>query len=266
MKKLLFILMYLFIFTSCSSYINKVQNQISKEEAENHFNNRPNLPSKFDEFRNPNLVYQNKNKTAKNSREYLPAVKRQYRSSGKKRYSVDDLVDNDSDGSLWSGAGQDNFLFSRNSFKKNGDIVVIKVLQDLKDEIKIELARSTPEKPKKTIEAQPETKTEGKEGSTDKDKAKSEKSKTKPKESGSEEVAKNLEKTEDGELIYDKVSAMVIEEINKDHILIRGRKDVLYKAKKRTVEIQMLITRKDINDEDAVLSSKSLETTVSILR
>jgi len=263
MKNFLLMIPIFFILTSCASYISKMQNQISKEEAENHFNNRPNLPSKIDEFRNPNLVYQNgKNRSAKTSKEYLPTVKRQYRSSGKKRYSVDDLVDNDSDGSLWSGAGQDNFLFSRNSFKKNGDIVVIKVLQSLKDEIKIELARSTPEKPKKLPEAEPEPKTEGKEG----DKAKAEKTKPKPKEAAAEETAKNLEKTDDGDLVYDKVSAMVIEEINKDHILIRGRKDVLYKTQKRTVEIQMLITRKDINDEDAVLSSKSLETTVSILR
>ncbi len=264
MKKLLLLLTTALIFSACSSYINKMQNQISREEAENHFNNRPNLPSKIDEFRNPNLVYQNnKNRSAKNSREYLPTVKRQYRSSGKKRYSVDDLVDNDSDGSLWSGAGQDNFLFSRNSFKKNGDIVVIKVLQNLKDEIKIELARSTPEKPKKIIEPEPEAKTDAKDGA---DKTKTEKAKPKPKEVASDESTKVLEKTADGEVVYDKVSAMVIEEINKDHILIRGRKDVLYKAKKRTVEIQMLITRKDVTDEDAVLSSKSLETTVSILR
>jgi len=58
----------------------------------------------------------------------------------------------------------------------------------------------------------------------------------------------------------------VIEEINKDHVLLKGRKYLLYKNQKRLIEIQALATRRDISPDDSIESDQLLETNVTILR
>jgi len=58
----------------------------------------------------------------------------------------------------------------------------------------------------------------------------------------------------------------VIEQIDDQHLLLRGRKDVLYKNRKRLVEIQALIPRRDLNDNNTVNSDSILEQTITVLR
>ena len=66
--------------------------------------------------------------------------------------------------------------------------------------------------------------------------------------------------------IYDKISGTVMEEISKDYILLRGRKDVIFKKEKRSIEVQGLVSRKDIMENDYVNSDKLLDSRVFILR
>ena len=66
--------------------------------------------------------------------------------------------------------------------------------------------------------------------------------------------------------VYDRISSVIIEEVNKDHLLVRGRKDVIFRKMKRYVEVQALINKRDISDEDAIESTKILESSVTILR
>jgi flagellar basal body L-ring protein FlgH len=70
----------------------------------------------------------------------------------------------------------------------------------------------------------------------------------------------------DGEDIKDKISSVVVEEINREHLLIKGRKNVLYKNRKRMVEVQALVSRKDISDDDVLNSDTILETSVSVVK
>ena len=70
---------------------------------------------------------------------------------------------------------------------------------------------------------------------------------------------------EDGK-VYDRISSVVVEEINKDHVLIRGRKNLLYKNRKRLVEVQALVSKKDITVDDTLDSEKILESSITVLR
>ena len=58
----------------------------------------------------------------------------------------------------------------------------------------------------------------------------------------------------------------VVEEVNKDYLMVRGRKEVLFKERKRYVELRALVSRKDIKDNDTVSSKSLLEPKVTALR
>ena len=66
--------------------------------------------------------------------------------------------------------------------------------------------------------------------------------------------------------IHDKISSVIIEEVSREHVLIRGRKNVLYRNAQRLVEVQALISKRDIADGDQVASDSIIESQVSILR
>ena len=66
--------------------------------------------------------------------------------------------------------------------------------------------------------------------------------------------------------VYDRISSVVIEEIDEHHLLIRGRKDVLYKNRKRLIELQALIPKRDLNDNNTINSDSILEQTITVLR
>jgi flagellar L-ring protein precursor FlgH len=71
--------------------------------------------------------------------------------------------------------------------------------------------------------------------------------------------------TESGK-VYDRVSSVIVEEINQDHLLLRGRKSVLYKNRKRMIEIQALVSRKDVLEDDTVVSDSVIENNITVLR
>jgi flagellar basal body L-ring protein FlgH len=180
----------------------------------------------------------------------VPSVKREYKSesSAKKRYKAHDLEDNRGDGSLWSGVeGRSNFLFTNNEHKINGDIILIQVADKLKHQITSELKRAfptAPAAPKKAGGKTPASATP----------APAPKTADAKKEDGDEQT------------VHDRISSVVIEEVNKDHIIIRGRKNVIYKNRKRLVEVQALIAQRDIQTNDTVSSDQIIETNINILR
>jgi flagellar basal body L-ring protein FlgH len=177
------------------------------------------------------------NITTANSANYYPGVQRSYQS--KKRYRAEDLVDNGDDGSLWSGKKKENFLFVTNNLKNQGDIVIVEVLNDFKEEITAELKRAYPERTNKNEKSK-----DNKEGA----------------------VATNEEPTQKEEEVYDKISTQVIERMNGDYLLIKGRKEVVFNKGRRFVEIQGLISQKNILSNDTVLSDKILEPKIRVLR
>jgi flagellar L-ring protein FlgH len=126
-------------------------------------------------------------------------------------------------------------------------MVIINVLENLRNQISAELKRTFPDKPKRSGK-------ELKEGAEGDKKA----------AQNSAAGAANPDNEMDMK-VYDKISGTVMEEISKDYIVLRGRKEVIFKKEKRSIEVQALVSRKDIMENDYVNSDKLLEQRVFIL-
>lgn len=258
MRKLFLILIPLLFLTSCAGYVNGMYNQLDREEAQANKRN----PTKGDKF----AFYRQKGRpvagqesqeaptlSTSERRVVDPAVKRQYVPSTetKKRFKAEDLQDNSGNGSLWTGEGKDNSLFASKHEKQNGDIVVINVMANLKNDITAELKRAFPgESPAPaaaTAAAKPATPGAPAE-------------KAAAAAPGAEGDA-----TDQGK-VYDKISSVIVEEINREHILVRGRKSLLFNSRKVTVEVQALVPRKGITEDDSIDSNSILESNVRVVR
>jgi flagellar L-ring protein precursor FlgH len=249
------------LLTSCGSFIDGMykdldhQDRVSSDEAEDSREQ----PDQFDQYRKntkrrTSSVY---NKPGRNrgmvstdtSKNVSPDVKRQYQDErvALKRTTASDLTDNGSDGSLWGGSDPNAFLFATSKSKTSGDIVQINVLPKLRNEITLELKRAFPDNP---YEA----------------KAIEEKKSETPGVAATPPAANPTAKGAEAGADTDRISGVVVEEINREHLLIKGRKTVLFKNRKRMVEVQALVSRKDILDNDSVSSDAILESNVSIVR
>ena len=258
-----FLLTFLSIFSSCANYIDAIHKDLDTQEQ---MNSEIDTGDTFEQFRNPkrktSSAYNKVDRsiTTGNEKTYTPTVKRQYKSEKEvaKRLIASDLTDSGGDGSLWSGNDPNGFLFSNNKNKTAGDIIQINVLPHLKNEITMELKKAFPDNPYETkanaeAKAGPESKpTDPKTPNTANDKT------NEKKEAASDTAA--------SETTPDKISGVVVEEINHEHLLIRGRKNVIFKNRKRMVEVQALISRKDIGDNDLINSDSILETNVTVIK
>ncbi|MBD66825.1 MAG: hypothetical protein CME62_16600 [Halobacteriovoraceae bacterium] len=235
----------LILTSSCASYVQSIHRQIDNEKRgqANQKQRQYRAGYRPGQDRRPiqNPVTLNGVPTASKYRNYAPRVKRQYNSRGRTR--AEDLRDNADDGSLWSGENSENFLFVTNNMKRKGDIVIIDVYDNLKDKIQDELKRNFPE-PKKKTNA----------------KAGEEEQAEQPEEAAPAVAGQNPEK------VHDKISAKVIEIVNNDYIMLRGRKEVMFQERKRYFEIQAVVSQKDITANDTVESNKILEPRINVLR
>lgn len=249
MKKLLLFL--LLSVVSCSNYVNNIHRQIDREEKGTRDVTTGDI---YQDNRRPNNRFNRENDKrpikdphtfsldgGQAGQQLLPSVKRDYRPQ---RVTNKDFVDNDNTGSLWANQGSSSSLFTYQNDKHTGDMVIINVLENLRNQISAELKRTFPDKPKKDAAG---AKIDGKN----------------PVSSSSSTTS-----SADNEIdmkVYDKVSGTVMEEISKDYILLRGRKDVIFKKEKRAIEVQGLVSRKDIMENDYVNSDKLLDSKVIIL-
>ena len=227
----IYLLIVLISISSCASYVQSVHNQIDNEQRKRSrpYQGAPNAINNPRTLNSPNTS---------NQSNLPPGVKRSYSNPGKQRYQASDLVDNQSDGSLWSGKNSESFLFVNNTLKRQGDIVIIEVKKQLKETIQSELKRAFPD---------PITK------------------KAKAAETPAPEAA-NTNTQENPEKTYDKISTTVIEQMSQDYLLVRGRKEIMYKKFKRYFEIQAIVSQKDITSRDTVPSLKLLEPRINVLR
>jgi flagellar basal body L-ring protein FlgH len=236
MKSLLFFTF--FFLTSCASYIQEVHNQIDLEERQMRGiseNQQPRNNNQKGAWGNNSLDYTNK---------YQPPVNRTYTGNGSNRASAQDLMDNDNSGSLWSGKKGDSFLFVNRNIKSEGDIVVIEVRKNLKENISKELERSFP--PPK-VSAQ-----KGK----------------KPEEEKKEDAPASTNSTgkENKDEVYDKISARVVEKLSKDYLLIRGQKEILHQNVKRYMQYQAVVQSKYVTANDTVSSDDLIEDNIIFIR
>lgn len=256
----------LLFLTSCASYVNALHKQINREEhsASNIHQGqmqRRQYPQRaandpYAAYRYNRYSRENDKRPIQNpktlggypststNRNVYPQVRREYTSE---RIRAEDLKDNGSDGSLWSGKNSENYLFVTNNIKKRGDIVIVEVLSKLKNDITDELKRAFPAPAKKE---------------TGEDDVAANQEDKQAEESGPESDKKSLSDKK----VHDKISTQVVEAINKDYLLIRGRKEVIFKKAKRYIEVQALVSRKDITDNDTVVSDRVLEPKIKVLR
>jgi flagellar L-ring protein FlgH len=247
-------LILLFTLASCAGYVDSIHRQIDREERGPTQARQQNPQDRYQGWREKDRFRPEMDKRPiKNpvtyslgtgpSGQVRPPVKRDYRPQ---RYKADDFVDNDNDGSLWANQGQSSSLFTYQNDKHTGDMVIINVLENLRNQISAELKRVFPDKPKRN-----------KDGSKDPAKA----------QAASPAAPAGAPAGDDMDMkIYDKISGTVLEEISKDYILLRGRKEVIFKKEKRSIEVQALVSRKDIMENDYVNSDKLLESRVFVLR
>lgn len=244
MMKYLFILLAL-LTTSCANYIGKMYDELDGVNRRQVEQKRANVDQTFDQYRQRNVRPVQQRLSSATNPNVAPSIKRKYNNEAP-RVTVSNFHDNKNDGSLWAGNGNDNYLFTKNKWKRNGDIILVNVQTQLKNMITMELKRAFPPLPTldapRTAETTPAAQPAAK-PATDEDEDKSVDTK-----------------------VHDKISSVIIEEISRDHLLVRGQKNVLYKNRKHLVELQALISRKDINEDDTVDSIKFLESSVSVLR
>lgn len=236
----------------CANYINKIHSDLDKQENAQTERRQTKNRDVFDQFRVSNNDPTNNDRrnkfnrpSTRNRSNFKPSTQRQYRpqKSAKKRFKADDLIDDNSGASLWAGSGKDNYLFTQNKKKRTGDIILLSVMGKMKNEITLELKRAFPSFKKKKKDSKKEA----------------------APAAPAAPAPPTDEKANEKE-VYDRVSSVVAEEINDDHLLIRGQKYLLYKNRKRLVEIQALVSRRDITDDDTVNSDRVLESSIYIVR
>lgn len=248
------IIFLLLTMVSCSNFVNGVHRQIDREENRgtssrreqqnsDHFAPYRRLRPDQDKrpVKNP-VTYSLSDGGPSAGGQVRPPVKRDYRPQ---RYKATDFVDDGNDGSLWANQGSSSSLFTYQNDKHTGDMVIINVLENLRNQISSELKTTFPDKPKKPGAGAP------------------------PAAAGGAAAAAPAAPGADNEMdmkIYDKISGTVMEEISKDYILLRGHKEVIFKKEKRSIEVQALVSRKDIMENDYVNSDRLLESKVYILR
>lgn len=256
--KILTILFSLVLMTSCGSLMDGMFKDLDRQErlsSDDQQDENETYPDQFDQFRKntkrkSSSVYnkpgRDRNDVSTNTQKRVnPEIKRQYQDErvALKRTTASDLTDNGNDGSLWGTSDSNAFLFATSKNKSSGDIVQIDVLAKLRNEITLELKRAFPDNPYELAKAAA---------------ANAATSATPAPTPATTEAGPGTE--------ADKISGVVVEEINREHLLIKGRKNVLFKNRKRMVEVQALISRKDISDNDSVSSDSIIESNVTVVR
>ena len=261
MKKI-FMLSLSFLFVSCANYVNNLHRQIDREERKASGRPAPQAkrtppPALMPDMQGQQFIppyptsrYDKRPIQNPATLQNIPQVTggninqngnpNHILDTSRRRYTAEDLRDNDSSGSLWGENNGGTYLFTTNENIKRGDFVVIEVLETLKDEIQDELKRAFPEPRKKLAESE--------------EKASAENATQAPAQE------KNSEK------VYDKISTQVVDEVNQNYLFVRGRKEVVFRGAKRFIEIQAVVPRKDIQNTDSIRSDKILQPRIFALR
>ena len=239
------LLMSLF-FGGCSHYIEQLHRSFDKQLGARSSKNKRNDAFSIYRKNEP----QGQRISTSSHRSVYPAIKRNYISSNRKRYKAEDLRDGQNDGSLWRNRkNNDPFFFADNNRKFKGDIVLIEVRKNLKNIITSELKRVFPYIPNKTS-------TKGANQASARGNVQAQANQNTANQNGDG----------DDEKIYDRISSVVIEEINRDHFLLKGRKNLIYQDQKRLIEIQSLVAKRDITENNTIDSNRIVESNVTVIR
>lgn len=252
MKFLLLILSVL-VLSSCGNFIDRLHRQMDADSSGQNAN--ANDQDQFSMYRGQNNTQAVKPRTpvhnmvsTNNNQVMAPPVQREYlpENEVKRRFTASDLQDNSDGGSLWATPNNSSSLFANDEKKATGDILLINVQNRLKDEIAMTLKKFFPPN-----EPMP--------------KKEADKAAAPPAVPGQAKDPNEAEAAADDKY-HDKISSVIVEEINKEHVLLRGRKSVMFHNRKRLVEIQAMASRRDIKMDNSVDSDNILESSIQVLR
>jgi hypothetical protein len=133
MRAIIALFAILMFLTSCSSYINSLHRQISREERAQSAQSRAPQRRGYINDRKPinNPVTLN---GAPN--QLTPKLERDLERMRKRRMKSSDLVDNSQAPSLWNGSSDESYLFIKQNVRRPGDIVIIDVHSNMKIKFK----------------------------------------------------------------------------------------------------------------------------------
>lgn len=219
-------LLFFFLF-GCATYVDSIHAKFDRTERK-----AKQTKTAMPDEQGLEVLRVNKKNPGFNANEE-PSILRRYSdgSLSKERKKSKDLVDNGSDGSLWNGSNPNNFLFTNDNRKTAGDIIQIQVMAKLKNEIAMELKKAFPDNPYDVKNA-----------------------------------ANDPKKNEEEDKSQDRISGIIAEEISRDHLLVKGRKGVLFKNRKRLIEVSALVSRKDISDVNVINSDAIIENSVKVVK
>lgn len=172
--------------------------------------------------------------TTKNTRNYIPAGATFHTKSK-------DLQDNAKSKSLWLTNEHGLLTAYSKSKKKIGDIIILEVDKTLDGKIVAELDRVFPKRKSRR-----------------KKKKKKKKEEEKPKPAATADTDSNKPK--------EKISTYVVEVVNKDFLLIRGKKGTIHRDRKRYYEVQALVPQREIYDNSTIASDKAVEVNIMVKR
>ena len=250
------------LLCSCASYISRFHRRFDrydKQKLEARFEGRYRRLADRRLGRRPHRERRQREGTlargSRRSSEVDPYLKKLYAPKTmerKKRYKAADLNDDGKGGSLWinrDGSDKVDYFFSPNNKKNKNDIVLIHVYDKFKREIAQELKRAFPAPKSKRDDAKP----------------KEEVATTAAAPASAEGGNAAVENQTGGEIL-DKISSIVIDEVNRDYLLLRGHKSVLYSKRKRMIEVQALVLRKSIDDDNIVKSDDILDSSIRVVK
>jgi flagellar L-ring protein precursor FlgH len=145
--------------------------------------------------------------------------------------------------SLWAEDGQNNYLFARNKMKTSGDLVTIKIEDELRKDMVMEVKKLLPpEYRDQEIRVPGLTRELASDVSSDKG-----------------GVASAVAKQAGDMDPTDSMTAEIIERYPNGNLRLRGVKRIQFKSKARNMEVTAIAKGLDIDDADTIRSSKFLE-------
>lgn len=203
-----------------------------------------------------------------------PQVRRVYETQPQRVKKEDFNPDNFNDGSLWREKGQVNYLFTENRVRNVGDILTIKVEKDMREDIVEQLREHALTKAykrrlefrKKRLERRKRALAKAS-GSKNKDLAeKSKQALETTKEGEAKEAEKAKKESEKLDRESDIVLVEVVDRFANGSYRVKGVKEVLFRGKKRALEVSGLVQDKDITNDSVVKSSDVMASDVRYLR
>lgn len=192
----------------------------------------------------------------------------------KRRQRSSDFEDRDQSGSLWQSYDDASSFFTSTNDRKAGQIIVIDVMEGLRQTITSELKRAYPAPGLFQEQTNGDgASSSGKGSALDQALADLKKPEAAGGDNANDTDAKKARDpasaaaagNDQVEIVYDKISTRIDKTYLNDHVLLKGRKEVVFRQKKRLIEIHALVKKNTLDPKDHVKSDDIVESRVMLV-